>query len=176
MKKENDLHERTYNAIWNQYLYLASQRERFEHKFEILLVLTGIYVAVFFQLGLYRTHFLNYLPLFVSFLIFILALYRIIPRKFTVPWVSKEEFDEYQNSEKVHKQLVEECYRFIDEINHVKARETFYLKIITLSLLFSVLFPIGVETYNYSIWLCVAVFLLMVVLEIIFYEKFEKPL
>ncbi|MFZ3076950.1 MAG: hypothetical protein WA139_00675 [Candidatus Aenigmatarchaeota archaeon] len=174
-KNEKYLYERTYNAIWNQYLFLTSSRERIEHKFEILLILVGIVVATFFQLELYK-NFLNYFPLILYLIIFLLALYNVLPRSITVPWVSKEEFKKYKNTELVHKQLVEECYKHIDDMNRYLDFKKNHLRVLIVLFLFSSLFPIITFLSGYSFILGFVSFILVVSLVICFYRLFNKPI
>lgn len=174
-KNEKYLYERTYNAVWNQYLFLTSSRERIEHKFEILLILVGIVIATFFQLELYK-NFLNYFPLLLYFTIFLLALYNVLPRTITVPWVSKEEFKKYKKSELVHKQLVEECYKHIDDMNRYLDFKRKQLRVLIVLLLFSSLSPMITFLLGYSSIFGFVSFVLVVSLAIYFYRSFNKPI
>ena len=143
-------YEKTYPAIWNQYIFLSKARDRMEKKIDFLLLLTGIFMAAFVSLGLYDNT-LNWPSLVGIGFIFILAIYRIIPRRVMVPWVSEEEYMKYENklsSEKLHKQLINEVYEYIHHMNAYINDRIFILKLMVFTFILAVAVPVIVFISN----------------------------
>jgi hypothetical protein len=174
---QKEFYEKTYSAIWNQYLFLISSRERLEHKFQLLLVIVGIFIAIFFQLKLYENE-LNLVSVLTYGVIFLIALYNTIPRIVKVPMILKEEFEKYEqekNIEDAHKQLIKETYESIESINKFIESRKKSLKALIELLLLSAAFPIITFTWGISIVLSHLILISTFLIMVLFYFKFDKP-
>ncbi|GAI50545.1 unnamed protein product, partial [marine sediment metagenome] len=74
MTKKLGNYERAYPMIWNQYLFLASARERQEHRFEALILIASVLIFIFFSLGLHTVSVYNYVALGSYILVFLMRL------------------------------------------------------------------------------------------------------
>ena len=104
--------------MWNQYCFLAERLQRINRQLEILLLITGVFFAIYSYQA--PTNYIVFLPSLIIFsLIYIIALYFILPRLIRVPWVRNDtdflEFEKYRKKGDVsgfYKQLVTESYKF----------------------------------------------------------------
>jgi len=171
-------HERAYPMIWNQYLFLTSIRERQENRFEALILIASVLIFIFFSLGLHTISLYNYVALGAYILVFLIALYDILPRKIIVPWVGKEDFDkEIKDPNKIAKQLVEEVYGYIGEITKLVDYQQNHLKWIIVLLLAGSLVPfVSSFTMNYGLLYGLAIGMIGVAVILFFYKKFGTKL
>lgn len=178
MTKNLGNYERAYPMIWNQYLFLTSARERQEHRFEALILIASILIFIFFSLGLHTVSVYNYAALGSYILVFLIALYDIMPRKIMVPWVEKKDFDKkIKDPNKIAKQLVEEVYGHISEIGKIVDYRQKHLKWIIILILSGSLVPfITSFVINYGPLYSLFIGLSGAAVILFFYKKFGTKL
>jgi len=171
-KTKDNFFSKIYSASWNQYIFLMEDRARCEKRFETILVLAGILVLVYFNLELHNINIFNQLGLAFLAVIYIVALYSIIPRKMWVPWVGELEFKKYRSnkdSEGFHKQLVVETNKLVGQLGHYRKRMNLYTRLCINFLLASSAMPILVFTYE-SNCILFSIILLFIVLLLFFFN------
>lgn len=120
----------------------------------------------------------NYVALGAYILVFLIALYDIMPRKIMVPWVGKEDFDKkLRNPNKIAKQLVEEVYEYIGEITKLVDYQQKHLKWIIVLLLAGSLVPFVTSfTTNYGLLYSFTIGIIGAAVILFFYKKFGTKL
>jgi len=177
MTKKLGKYERVYGPIWNQYLFLTSVRERQEHRFEVLVLLASILIFIFFALGLHALSVYNYVALGSYILVFLIALYDIMPRGIMVPWVEKEDLDKkISDPNKIAQQLVEEVYEYIKEVRELVKYRDGHQKWIIILILFGSLVPFVTSALEYGILYALCIGLVGVAVILFFYQKFGSKL
>lgn len=177
MTKKLGNYERAFEPIWNQYLLLVSSRKHQEHRLETLVLLASIFILTFFALGLHTLSVYNYVTLGSYILVFLIALYDIMPRKILVPWVEKEDFTKkISDPNKIAQQLVNEVYDHIGNVREfVKYRQKHQMWIIILILSGSLVpFITSILKYNTLSAVCICLAGALVILY--FYIKFGSKL
>ncbi|MBN2458574.1 hypothetical protein JXB31_05595 [Candidatus Woesearchaeota archaeon] len=167
-KRDTKFYERTYQAVWNQYLFLVSSRERLEHKFNIILVVASLLLVVFSYCDLFKDKVFMIPAIIIVSFIFLLTLYYVVVRIIMVPWVEKPDFEKLRkknDASAFFKTLTDDVYKYIGDIRVFNRSRENILKIQTTLLLLLFFLPFVIHFYkeNITTFYCSVLALLIVI-------------
>jgi membrane protein YdbS with pleckstrin-like domain len=169
MKKKFSYKE-AYEGIWNQYLLKVSGRERLEHRFNILLVISSFLALAFFTFRIWEKNIFNFIPIVSLGAVFLFSILHIFPRVLWSPWVNKNDYNEYKKNkdvEGIYNQLIDESLKLTGQIDKITKRDSEILKKSIFLLLFSTVFPLAIYFTDFT--LPIIVFCIFALLMIISY-------
>lgn len=184
-RRKINYYEKIYEGAWNQYCFLVSRSDKIDHKFEILLLVSGVFFAVFFTLKIWEINVINFISIFAFLVIYLCALFYVLPRSIYIPWIrrdsAKNEYEQYEQLKDVegfYKQLIDETYTWEKDIRKGEKYKKRFLRIMMTSLLIATFIPLLTIAYDYleCLWL-IFIFIIGISYIIIVYNlKFGKGL
>jgi len=117
MSKEEKFKEK-YIHVWNQYQLRYNSTEKTDQRFQLLAAITGILILIFFELKLLELHILFSIPLLLFSLVIVIGIYHVVPRKFWVPWIEKDDL-----TKRKWEKIVDDIYGVVKHIEAYSNRK-----------------------------------------------------
>lgn len=152
-QKTLKFYESSFNGILHQYLFKINIHERLEHKFDILLVISGILTIAIINLYFLKNSFLWVIPILLIAVVYSFSISHIFPKAKVAPWYSRESFKDLEKkitrtSEDIYQELIFEMYYLINQEDEIRNRNRnyittsiYFLTIGIFSMIFTYIFP-----------------------------------
>lgn len=171
MKKESK-YERVFPIIWNQYEFLFRSLKNYENKFQLLLAISSIIILIFFSFELQKKHILFYLPLVGFMISTFVCLYYIVPRRYWVPWIEKEQMlQKFKNNEDPYEFIFNDIYGVTKYIRIISKKYKKFILISINSIIISIFLSVIIFSFLANDLLLASIFLIFLAIIIFWINK-----